>query len=183
MHDARAQISRGERTREENRRACEETAQLTTGHQQEVERRLEDRFCDVTFWRDEVSTRYANPGQRCGRSRHPPRPPHESAALVRAAAGGGAALHRLQEGPTGRGGSRGRGLDGPAAGGPGAPSVPRRSAEITGGHAETDPACAVVPIPPGEERTGQGRRSQGRGGNEAPHSHRPPNGHHPRTDY
>ncbi|XP_069987727.1 tektin-1 [Penaeus vannamei] len=60
MHDARAQISRGERTREENRRACEETAQLTAGHQQEVERRLEDRLCDVTFWRDEVSTRYAS---------------------------------------------------------------------------------------------------------------------------
>ncbi|XP_071538559.1 tektin-1 [Panulirus ornatus] len=58
LHDARSSASQAERTRSENRRLCEETERLTANHRGEVERRLEDRVCDVTFWREELASRH-----------------------------------------------------------------------------------------------------------------------------
>ena len=39
---------------------CDETERLTASHRSEVERRLEDRIGDVTFWREEMSNRHAS---------------------------------------------------------------------------------------------------------------------------
>ncbi|XP_050714765.1 tektin-1-like [Eriocheir sinensis] len=59
LHHAHACSSTAQRTREENKRVCEETERLTASHRSEVERRLEDRIGDVTFWREEMSSRHA----------------------------------------------------------------------------------------------------------------------------
>ncbi|XP_068200434.1 tektin-1-like [Palaemon carinicauda] len=58
LHDAHAHASKAQRTRQENKRICEETDKLTSQHRAEVERRLEDRVCDVTFWREELAARH-----------------------------------------------------------------------------------------------------------------------------
>ncbi|KAK7072089.1 hypothetical protein SK128_025927 [Halocaridina rubra] len=58
LHEAHSHASKAQRTRLENKRVCEETEKLTRQHRAEVERRLEDRVCDVTFWREELAKRH-----------------------------------------------------------------------------------------------------------------------------
>ncbi|KAG7175431.1 Tektin-1-like [Homarus americanus] len=58
LHDSHAHASHAQRTRAENRRLCDETERLTVNHKSEVERRLADRVCDITFWREELAARH-----------------------------------------------------------------------------------------------------------------------------
>ncbi|CAL4111466.1 unnamed protein product, partial [Meganyctiphanes norvegica] len=59
MHDAKHHQSIAQRTVLENTRVCEEVRKLTEDHRSLVERRLDDRLCDISFWREEVDKRHA----------------------------------------------------------------------------------------------------------------------------
>lgn len=69
LQHAHACSSRAQRIREENRRVCDETERLTASHRSEVERRLEDRIGDVSFWREEMSGRHASLDQDASKLR------------------------------------------------------------------------------------------------------------------